>query len=173
MKKILSIFALCCCLTSFAQDGRYIIEDCTDLGGKCYIFPSENLIVTNAEKNKGFTISADFRRKGTEGNLHMTGLLCQLVNIGTCCEKNELIFLFEDGSKMTLVSWNKWNCEGNAWYNLDEAQREELATKKLVKAQMKNGYSFESFVNTIPNEQQDYFMTLASDAAQNKVQAKK
>jgi len=131
MKQVLSILALCLALNSFSQTtGLEIIEDCTDLSGNCYIYPNKELIVANAAKDKGFKISADFKRKGTEGNLHLTGLLGTLVNIGGCCEKNELIFLFEDGSKMTLVSWNKFNCEGNAWYSIDAEEAEQLATKK-------------------------------------------
>lgn len=173
MKKILSILAICFSINTYAQDALHIIEDCTDLSGKCYIYPSQNFIVTNAEKNKGFTINVDFKRKGTEGNLHFSGLLCQLVDIGTCCEKNELIFLFEDGSKMTLISWNKWNCEGNAWYHVNETQAEELATKKIVKAQMKNGYSFDSYANNVESQFQNYFIQLCADAAQNKVELKK
>lgn len=172
MKKVfISLSIIAASLTATAQ--LHIIEDSSDLGGKVYIYPSENLIVTNKEKNKGFTLSADFKRKGTEGNLHLTGIIGQLVNIGSCCEKNELIFMFEDSTKMTLVSWNKWNCEGNAFYNLDGEQAEILASKKIIKSQMKNGYSYESFANNVLGIDQSYFITLMTDAKQNKVKVVK
>lgn len=168
MKKIfISLSIIAASLMSNAQ--LHIIEDASDLGGKVYIYPSENLIVTNKEKNKGFTLSADFKRKGTEGDLHLTGIIGQLVNIGTCCEKNELILMFEDSTKMTLVSWNKWNCEGNAFYSLDGEQAEILGSKKIIKSQMKNGYSYESYANNVSGIDQGYFVTLVADAKQNKV----
>jgi hypothetical protein len=173
MKKILSIFALFSCLSSFSQADLHIIEDCTDLSGKCYIYASHTFVIANAEKNKGFKIDADFRRNKDTQALEVTGFLCKLVNIGTCSEKNELILLFEDDSKFTIYSWNKWNCDGDAWYYLSKSQVETLATKKLVKAQMKNGYSFESYMNNVDAENQDYFIRLIGDANQNKVELQK
>jgi hypothetical protein len=173
MKKIFLVFALFSCLSSFSQKDLRIIEDCTDLSGKCYIYASHTFVIANAEKDKGFKLDADFKRNEETQALEVTGFLCKLVNIGTCSEKNELILLFEDGSKFTIYSWNKWNCDGDAWYYLNKAQVETLATKKLVKAQMKNGYSFESYMNTVEAENQNYFMRLISDANQNKVELQK
>jgi hypothetical protein len=168
MKKIfISLSIIAASLTATAQ--LHIIEDASDLGGKVYMYPSENLIVTNTSKNKGFTMSADFKRKGTEGDIHLTGMIAQLVSIGTCCEKNELILMFADSTKMTLVSWNKWNCEGNAYYNFDSEQAEIIASKPIIKAQMKNGYSFESFANNVNGEDQKYFVKLCADAKEKKV----
>lgn len=168
MKQIfISLSIIAVSLTANAQ--LHIIEDASDLGGKVYIYPSETIILTNAEKSKGFTLSASLERKGTEGNLHLTGLIGQLVNIGTCCEKNQLILMFEDSTKMTLVSWNKWNCEGNAFYRLDGEQAEILGSKKIIKSQMKNGYSYESYANNVSGVDQGYFITLVADAKQNKV----
>jgi len=167
MKKFLISIAMVASLTATAQ--LHIIEDVSDLGGKVYIYPSENLIITNTAKDKGFTLSADFKRKGTEGDLHLTGMIGQLVNIGTCCEKNELILMFTDSTKMTLVSWNKWNCEGNAFYRVDGEQAEILASKPILKAQMKNGYSYESYANSLGGEDKNYFVRLCADAKENKV----
>ena len=169
MKKIfLTTIVACITLLARAQDGLHIIEDCTDLSGKCYVYASHTFVVANSEKNKGFKLDLDFDRK--DGELKVTGFLAKLVNIGTCGEKNELILLFEDDTRMTLVSWNKWNCEGDAWYNLSQSQVETLATKKVMKAQMKNGYSFESYVNSIEPEFQSYFIKLIGDAKQGKVE---
>ena len=167
MKKFFISISMVASLTATAQ--LHIIEDMSDLGGKVYLYPSENLIVTNKEKSKGFTMSADFKRKGTEGDIHLTGMIAQLVNIGTCCEKNELILMFADSTKMSFVSWNKWNCEGNAYYTFDSEEAEIIASKPIIKAQMKNGYSYESFSNNLNGEDQKYFVKLCADAKENKV----
>jgi hypothetical protein len=166
MKKLLGLLISITSITSAAQ--LHIIEDCTDLSGKCYIFPSENLIVANSSKTKGFSIAPSMERN-SEGKVAIDGLMVTMVGIGTCCENNELIFLFADSTKMTLTSWNDWNCEGNAWYNLSDKQVTELSTKPIIKAQMKNGYSFESFVNAIVADKQKYFITICAQVAANKV----
>lgn len=171
MKKFFISISMVASLTATSQ--LHIIEDASDLGGAVYFYPSESLIIDNESKNKGFTLSPNFRRKGTEGDIHVTGMIGQLVNIGTCCEKNQLILMFSDSTKMTLVSWNKWNCEGNAWYNLDEEQAEIIASKPIIKAQMKNGYSHESYANSVDGEDRNYFIRLSAEAKENKTTVKK
>ena len=67
-----------------------------------------------------------------------------------------------------LKSWNKFNCEGNAWFNISKDETKLLREHKVVKAQMQNGYSYESFQNDVPVGEQDYFIRFFIDLDANK-----
>lgn len=166
MKKMFFLLALASTMTATAQ--LKLTEDCTDLSGECYIYSNTSLVIANSAKSKGFKIMPDIERT-SDSTLALNGLLVTLVNIGTCCENNELIFLFADSTKMTLVSWNDWNCEGNAWYDLNADQVNQLNTKQIIKAQIKNGYSFDTFSNTLVGEDRKYFMKVHTEVKANRV----
>jgi hypothetical protein len=153
MKKTLLILTAVVC--AFAAKSQTIIGDCTDLSGDCLYYVSENIIVTNAEKSKGFTFHPSCEMKN--GQLACSGIIAQLVNVGSCCEKNTLIILLDDGSKVMLTSWNKFNCEGNAYFNITRDEMQLLREHKMVKAQIKNGFTYDSFVNDISEKNQEYF----------------
>ena len=153
MKKTFLIIAtLFCGITSKSQT---IIGDCTDLSGNCFYYVKENIIVTNSEKSKGFTFSPSVDMKNK--NLVCDGIIASMVNIGGCCENNTMIILLADSSTITLKSWNKFNCEGNAFFHLTKDEAQLLRTHKILKAQIKNGRTYDSFQNSIPTSNQDYF----------------
>jgi hypothetical protein len=164
MKK--TIVLLASIAFGYAANAQTIYGDCTDLSGKCIYYVSENVIVTNAEKKKGFTFSPSVDLRN--GQLVCTGIISQMVNIGSCCENNSLILLLDDGSKIMIKSWNKFNCEGDAWFSLSKDEIQLLREHKMVKAQMQNGYSYESFQNDISVDNQDYFMRFLQDVDANK-----
>lgn len=165
MKTFFSVLFSFACFYTLAQPD--IIQDCTDLSGECLYYPSEQIVVANEKATTGFTISADLTDKN--GNLQIDGFICNLYNIGACCEKNQLTLMFEDNSIITLLSWNDFNCDGNAYFNITKAQLDKLCTLKIIKAQIKNGYSFDSFQNSISASQQDYFITISNDIKNNKI----
>ena len=55
-----------------------------------------------------------------------------------------MIILFKDGSKITLTSWNKFNCDGDAYFSLNAEQRLSLSTLPVKTIRVTNGYTFES-----------------------------
>lgn len=165
MKKIfltLAAFAV----TSLVSAQLHIIGDCTDLSGKCIYYVSDEVIIANKEKNKGFKYHPSVEMKN--GVLECAGILTTMVNIGGCVENNSLIFLLDDGSKVMLKSWNKFNCDGDAWFFLSKDEMNLLREHKVVKAQMQNGYSYESFQNDVPLSEQDYFIRFFAEIDANK-----
>jgi hypothetical protein len=95
-----------------------------------------------------------------DNKLLIKDLSIKMVNIGNCVENNTLIIMFEDTSKIFLTSWNKFNCEGNAWFKLEESDIKMLSTKKLLKIKITNGRSFESMTMTVPDIKKDFFIQL-------------
>jgi hypothetical protein len=158
MKKLLLNFVLLISLSAFSQTTTpFVIEHCKDkMTDKEYYFPEKKLICANAEKTKGFTISPNFRAKN--GTLVNAGFICKNVNIGSCDENDSLIFLFEDDTKMTLTSWNKFNCEGNAYFDFNDNQLKDLSTKKVNTIRFSNGRSYESLTIALKEDQKDYFI---------------
>jgi hypothetical protein len=158
MKKLLLSFALLISLSAFSQTTNpFIIEHCKDkMTDKEYYFPQRKLICANPEKTKGFTVTPNFEEKN--GEIIYDGFMCKNVNIGSCDENDTLIILFEDESKITLTSWNKFNCDGNAYFYFNESELKDLSTKKVNTIRFTNGYSYESITVALKQDQKDYFI---------------
>lgn len=165
MKKSI-LFVAAIATSSLLNAQLQIIGDCTDLSGNCLYYVDEQVIIANKEKDKGFKYSPSVDMKN--GALECGGILTTMVNIGNCVENNTLIFLLDDGSKVMLKSWNKFNCDGDAWFNISKDEMNLLREHKVVKAQMQNGYSYESFQSDVPVSDQDYFIRFFADVDANK-----
>ena len=158
MKKLLLNLVLLTSLSAFSQATTpFVSEHCTDkMTDKEYYFAQKKLICANPEKTKGFTIIPNF--KAGSGEMINNGFICQNVNIGSCDENDSLIILFEDETKITLTSWNKFNCEGNAYFDFTDSELENLSTKKVNTIRFSNGYSYENLTITLKQDQKDYFI---------------
>jgi hypothetical protein len=163
MKKLLLNLVLLISLSAFSQTSTpYVIEHCKDkMTDKEYYFAQRKLICANPEKTKGFTITPNF--KAEKGTMKNGGFMCKNVNIGSCDENDSLIILFEDDTKITLTAWNKFNCEGNAYFDFSESQLKDLSTKKVNTIRFSNGRSYESLTITLKEDQRDYFVRAYSN----------
>lgn len=153
MKKTFLILATL--FGSVTSKSQTIIGDCTDLSGKCWYYVNEKIIVSNSEKTKGFTFSPSVDMKNDK--LVCDGIIASMVNIGACCENNTMILLLEDSIKITLKSWNKFNCEGNAYFHLTAFECRQLREHKILKAQIQNGRTYDTYQNSISTKNQDFF----------------
>jgi hypothetical protein len=55
-----------------------------------------------------------------------SGIMINSFGIGTRIEKDELTFLFEDNTKVSLLSWNKFNCKGASYFDLNASELSNL-----------------------------------------------
>lgn len=158
MKKLLLNLVLLVSLSAFSQTSTpFVIEHCKDkMTDKEYYFAQRKLICANPEKTKGFTVIPNF--KADNGQMVNNGFMCKNVNIGSCDENDTLIILFEDETKITLTSWNKFNCEGNAYFDFTDSQLKDLSTKKVSTIRFSNGHSYESLTVVLKEDQKDYFI---------------
>jgi hypothetical protein len=158
MKKTILSIVMLTTFSAFSQTKvAYKIEHCKDkMTDKEYFFSSVNLIGSNAEKNKGFVVTPSFR--ADNGTMVNRGFIVENVNIGSCDENDSLIILFEDSTKITLTSWNKFNCEGNAYFNFTDDELQELKTKKVSAIRFTNGRSYDTLTYTLKPSEQDYFI---------------
>lgn len=160
MKKFkLTVIALTLTIMSNAQMIEKVVDDMTD---KVEYYPTINLIVSNDSKTKGVTIRPSI--SNTNGKLKGNTLICNIIGLGVCNESNELIIMFDDDTKFTITSWNKFNCKGNGYFDLSDSEVEELSTKPIKKIRFKNGNSYESVTNT--PSRNDYFINFYSELKQ-------
>jgi hypothetical protein len=128
---------------------------------KEFYFSQRKLICANPEKTKGFTVLPNF--KAENGGMKNNGFMCKNVNIGSCDENDSLIILFDDDTKITLTAWNKFNCEGNAYFDFSDSQLTDLSTKKVNTIRFTNGRSYESLTITLKQDERDYFVRAFSN----------
>jgi hypothetical protein len=160
MKKLIIIALALFSFNAYCQTATpFVIEHCIDkMTDKEYFLSSKNFVCTNSEKTKGFVITNQF--KGVNGNLKSNGLIVKNIGIGNCDEKDELIFLFDDDTKITITSWNKFNCEGKAYFDLSESDLDILKSKKVTAIRFKNGYSYDSLTYVLKKEEQGFFINV-------------
>jgi hypothetical protein len=174
MKKLKSIIlgAMLCLTTSitFAQKDSVFIEKSVDeMSDKVYFFPSRQIVCVSEDKKTAFGVSLFLNKdKNNSGGCSASDLKVKMINIGACVEKNQIIFLFEDDTKISLVCWNEFNCKGDAWFALSKSEMESLATKKIKKIKVQNGRSFESYTHEL-KEDSDYFIQLFYAINNNKI----
>jgi hypothetical protein len=153
------------------QGQQQIFRYQDDMTDKVYYF-SSGIMVTNEDKSEGFRLQLDIKETDDK-TIASNGLTLKVVGIGNCFEKDNLIFLFENGEKISLTSWNKFNCEGDSWFYLNEDYTETytdlLKSQKLKKIRFENGYSHESLTREISGVNQNYFIELYKLISENKV----
>ena len=163
MKKFLLNLALLVSLSAFSQsENPFIIQHCVDkMTDKEYYFAQIKLVCANLEKTKGFAITPSF--KAEKNGIKNSGFICKNVNIGSCDENDSLIILFEDDTKITLIAWNKFNCDGNAYFDFNDSQLKDFSTKKVNTIRFSNGRSHESLTVTLKEDEKDYFIRAYSN----------
>jgi len=125
--------------------------------------PSSDIVLANPTKTIGARVSAFIDEKDT--NIVIRTLNVSMVNIGSnCVENNELVILFDDDTKITLTSWNKFNCDGNAWFNLEPNEIETLSKLKIKKIKITNGSTYDSFTSAPKEKDKSYFIELMQAA---------
>jgi hypothetical protein len=96
-----------------------------------------------------------------------------MVGIGTCNENDEIIILFENGEKITKKSWKKFNCNGEAYFNLTDKEIDLLKKIPMSKIRMSNGRSYDSYTGDVKTKDKRYFIQLFYALDNNLVTEKK
>lgn len=161
-KTIISALALFTFSAYSQTEKQFVIEHCIDkMTDREYFLSTKNFVGANSQKTQGFVITNSF--KGVDGKLEQNGIILKNIGIGNCDEKDELIFLFDDETKITITSWNKFNCDGKAYFSLTDNEYDMLKSKKVTAIRFKNGYSYESLTYTLKKEEQGFFVNVYSN----------
>jgi hypothetical protein len=154
MKKLIFIVA-----TLFAtqmQSQVSILRHQDEMTDKVYYLPSEGIVIKSESGESGFRVRLSIKEKN--GTLSQDGLIIKAVNIGGCYENNKLTMLFENGDKFTIVSWNKFNCDGDVYFEISNKNWELLKSQKLMKMRFENGRTYDSLTGEV--DDQEHFILL-------------
>lgn len=157
MKNLILTIAVILSVSAKAQE-VFIEKTVDEMSDKVYYLLNKDIVMANEEKTKGIRMEAFLKEQ--DGKVIVSMLSVTMVNIGTCCENNELIILFDDDTKIKLKSWNKFNCKGNAWFFLQDEDVQSLSTKKIKKVRVTNGSSFESFTADPKETDKEYYINV-------------
>lgn len=161
MKKFLLTLSTYAIFATFANaqttttPKKYEILACKDvMTDKQYAYGNKSLFCLKSD-TEGFTISISYKNKSDV--VTYSGISVRSAGIGSCTEHDKLLFLFEDDTKLSLVSWNDFNCKGTSYFDLYGKEFENL-NKKIKAIRFENGRSGESYTHFVKSEDVDYFI---------------
>jgi hypothetical protein len=151
-------------LTFGQVDSVYVVRHTDNMSGKIYTYSSKgDFICHNETRTIGFKVLPIL-----DDNLLFEKLYVTMFGIGGCNEKDEIIILCENGEKIIKKSVNKFNCKGEAYFNLSDSDIRLLKTQPMSKIRMTNGRTYESFTGDVKDKDKRYFIQLLY-AIENKV----
>ena len=137
---------------SFQASAQVKIEkEIDDMTEEVSYYVSHLFVVANDDNTQGFTIKAMLKEDKTAGKIYSDGWIVNSYNLGGCNENNELIFLFTDGTKITLKSFSKFRCERYSFFNLTLEEEAMIASKEIDKVRFTNGYTYDSYTGAPVN----------------------
>mgnify|MGYP007072230169 FL=1 len=139
----------------FSQELTKLVDT---MGGKTYW---SDLGVVQIDGEQGFRVDGSWEYNSSIPIFK--GISSKVVGLGSCVENVQVIILFENGKKIEKTSWNKFNCEGNAWYNFTQSEIAQLKTLSISKIRFTNGRNYESM--TVDFSEPNYFIDLNKKAS--------
>ena len=153
MKKLtLTLTAITLSLSSFCQ--LKIVKNIDEMTDEITYMANKRFIAANESLNKGCAIDMIIAEK--DGRLGAKHLITTMVGLDKCNENNTLIILFDNSDKITLESWNKFNCKGDTYFTFTDSHIQKLKTQTIDKVRITNGSSYKSYTAQI--KEKDYFI---------------
>jgi hypothetical protein len=160
MKKI--IFTLCLMSSMLSANSQVQESDSViiwrsqdEFTKDVYYFPSQKIVAKDFAKNRGFSVEPYI-----DSQFMLKHLIVKMANMGNCVENNEIFFLFNDGSSLSLKSWNKFNCDGDAYFNLSKKDIDALSNKPISKIRVMNGRTFDNMTYELDENERHYFISI-------------
>jgi len=142
-------------IVSFGQtDSVYVIKETDAMDGKVIAYSSRDFICANDAGKIGFRVSAHINFR----DIKFSMITATMVGIGSCNEKDEMIILFENGEKIIKTSWKEFNCEGGAYFDMNDDDIQLLRTQPISKIRMTNGRTYDSYTGDVKKKDKRYFI---------------
>ena len=85
----------------------------------------------------------------------------------SCVESVEAIILLEDGNKLKMTSWNKFNCKGYAFFDITDKDINMLSNSPVSKVKFTNGRNYRTILSATSKKQSTVFVKNISDIKNN------
>ena len=135
-----------------------------DVSGEEYRGMSRSLIAK--EGKDGFGIQIVIKKKGD--SYYADNIMMNVKGVGSCQEDNTVYFLFDDGTKEKLKMWNDFNCDGDAYFRLNESILAKLS-KPIKTIRIENGRTFDTYDSNLTGQDKNYFIEVSEAIKNNKV----
>ena len=158
--KVMMMTLIMCLITMFSfgqtsKDSVYLVKETDEMSGRTYVYSNRAFIVADDDGKIGFRVGTYIKNDLSFGMITVT-----MVGIGNCNENDEIIILFENGEKITKKSWKKFNCKGEAYFNMTEKEIKLLRTEPISKIRMTNGRTYDSYTGDVKEKDKRYFIQL-------------
>jgi len=153
-------------ITSITKS-QNVIEYCKDnMTEKEYVFFKEDLLCSK-DKVKGFIIRVMLTYG--DGKAKYSGIYVLSVGVGSSCVENSTLdLLYDDESKVSLLSWNDFNCDGESNFDLGPNKFDLLSKKKIKAIRFTNGRTYDQYTYNLKMNG-DYFIFLKELISKNKL----
>lgn len=154
MKYLFMVMALLFTTTTFAQDYEFeLVKD--DMSGKTY-YIADPLIKVDEDSNKGLRLELFYNpNTGKASSLYVKHL-----GLSNCSDEDQLIIMFEDGSRIFKRSYYSFNCEGKAMFHLTKKEVKKLKSMAISKVRITSGNTFSSFTVELEEEERTYLVQM-------------
>jgi hypothetical protein len=169
MKKVIMGLALALAtINAKSQDSITVSKD--DISGDYYAMAPRDLLCVSESRDKGFKVwmSVDY----VKNKIKYRGLIFKSFGIGSCFENDNIIIVFEDGTKYTCNSWSNFNCDGDSYFDL-YGKDINLLNKKIKAIRLTNGRSSESYTHYITGDDANAFIVNIDAILNNKIKFEK
>ena len=158
--KVMMMTLMMCLITmvSFGQtskDSVYLVKETDEMSGRTHVKVNRAFSVANDEGTIGFIVYPTIK-----DDLSFGTILVGMFGIGSCNENDEIIILFENGEKIIKKSWREFNCEGYAYFNMNEKEIQLLRTQPISKIRMTNGRTYDRYTGDVEEKDKRYFIQL-------------
>lgn len=134
-------------------DSIYIMKSTDVMTDKTSYITSRSLALSESKDNAEMYLAIK-----KQNNKLVPNDLCVTMDIGGhCVEDNTLIIMFSNAQKISLTSFNKFNCDGIAWFSLSNEQCKLLSSQPIDKIRIKNGRTYDEMTATLKINK-DYFI---------------
>jgi hypothetical protein len=165
IKNLFSALALCAIflISNFAlgQSDKVKIEHCVDKITQRHYYMPQRLVMLAKDKEKGMALQP--RLVMESDSIKLQSVIIKQYGIGSCQENCKLYFLLENDQVITLKSWNKFNCDGTSYFEIDETTLQLLKTKNIKTIRFENGYKYDSYTHTLSASERSYFVKMLTN----------
>ena len=162
---MVQLFSIVC--FSQQKDSLVIYKEVDDMTGEIYYYTSRDLTIIDPSSKRAFVLFPFI-----DNDLIVRGLSCKRSKIGAeCSDKDELIIMFTDSSKLSFTSKSKYNCDGKSLFLIEYVnnEREHLSSMKIKKIRFANGKDYTELTREMPKKDEDYFIQLFYAIDNNKI----
>jgi hypothetical protein len=155
MKKVVLVLAVLVSYVSYGQNSIKLSYSKDAFTDKESLRVEQKFLVSDDSGKKGFILKPSFEKDGSKWKYAYT---FGISTVGNCFENDKIYFIFDDGTKFEMKSWNDFNCKGNSSFDLYGAYRNELS-KSIKAVKFVNGRSYDSFEKVLTKvEDKNYFI---------------